>query len=216
MSANVNQPDPTRERLLLEAERLFATKGYAAVSVRQITAAAETNSAAINYHFGGKKNLYLEVFRQRWLPRAHSTMAKITPLLEADDLSVEKVIRTAIDVLWKGPLSHDSQEFFLHGALIHRELHNRTEAWDILVEEAIVPFYDLLYRIFLRIDPTVQKAKVMLNCMSMFSQLVFFSHARPIAQQVMGQPPPEDVEAILADHITAFCLHGMNQTGDQP
>jgi len=52
----------TRERLLDTAERLFAERGFAATSVRDITAAAECNLAAVNYHFGGKSNLYREAF----------------------------------------------------------------------------------------------------------------------------------------------------------
>ena len=60
----------TRERILDTAEVLFASKGYHAVSVREITHAADCNLAAVNYHFGNKQNLYLEVFRSRWLPRA--------------------------------------------------------------------------------------------------------------------------------------------------
>ena len=42
----------TRERLLSAGERLFATRGIDAVSVRDITDAAGANLAAINYHFG--------------------------------------------------------------------------------------------------------------------------------------------------------------------
>jgi len=64
----VNKTDPTKERILNEAEALFAQKGYHAVSVREITTAAECNLAAINYHFGNKQNLYMEVFRSRWIP----------------------------------------------------------------------------------------------------------------------------------------------------
>ena len=68
--ANNGRYELTRDRLLDEAEELFAQRGYHAVSVREITSAAESNLAAENYHFGNKQNLYLEVFRSRWLPRA--------------------------------------------------------------------------------------------------------------------------------------------------
>ena len=67
---NNNKNNHTKDRLLDEAEALFAVRGYHAVSVREITAAANCNLAAVNYHFGNKQNLYLEVFRSRWLPRA--------------------------------------------------------------------------------------------------------------------------------------------------
>lgn len=50
-----------RARLLAEATRLFAEKGYAGTSTREICLAAQANVAAIHYHFGGKEGLYREV-----------------------------------------------------------------------------------------------------------------------------------------------------------
>jgi len=58
-------PTKTRERLLDTAERLFAERGFRAVSVRVITSHAGCNVAAVNYYFGGKENLYREMFRRR-------------------------------------------------------------------------------------------------------------------------------------------------------
>jgi len=40
-----------RERILDEAEALFAERGYYAVTVREITQAARCNLASVNYHF---------------------------------------------------------------------------------------------------------------------------------------------------------------------
>jgi AcrR family transcriptional regulator len=51
----------TRERLLEAAERLFARNGYAGTSLREITAAAGANIAAVNYHFGTKEGLLAAV-----------------------------------------------------------------------------------------------------------------------------------------------------------
>lgn len=47
-----------RERILLAALRLFADKGYARASVRDIARAAGANVAAIGYYFGDKPGLY--------------------------------------------------------------------------------------------------------------------------------------------------------------
>jgi len=55
----------TRDRLLDAAESLFAARGFRATSVRNITAEAACNVAAVNYHFGGKVNLYREMFHRR-------------------------------------------------------------------------------------------------------------------------------------------------------
>jgi len=57
--------DETRERLLDAAERLFCQKGFEATSIRDLTALAGCNIAAVNYHFGDKKRLYAEMFRRQ-------------------------------------------------------------------------------------------------------------------------------------------------------
>jgi AcrR family transcriptional regulator len=49
--------DQTKERILDAAERLFAEQGFDATSLRAVTAAAGTNLAAVNYHFGSKSAL---------------------------------------------------------------------------------------------------------------------------------------------------------------
>jgi AcrR family transcriptional regulator len=55
----------TKERILGVAETLFARHGFAGASLRQVTAAAKVNLAAVNYHFGSKEGLIEEVFRRR-------------------------------------------------------------------------------------------------------------------------------------------------------
>lgn len=55
------QPD-TVQRILDAAESLFADKGFAETSLRQITGKAQVNLAAVNYHFGSKKSLIQAVF----------------------------------------------------------------------------------------------------------------------------------------------------------
>jgi TetR/AcrR family transcriptional regulator, regulator of cefoperazone and chloramphenicol sensitivity len=49
---------PTRERLVREAERLFARHGLYRVTVREITeAAGQRNVSALNYHFGSREGI---------------------------------------------------------------------------------------------------------------------------------------------------------------
>jgi len=57
------ETEETRERILSAAQTFFSEKGFEATSVRDITTEAGCNVASVNYHFGGKDNLYLETFR---------------------------------------------------------------------------------------------------------------------------------------------------------
>jgi len=47
----------TKRKILDAAESLFADKGFNGTSLREITSLAEVNLAAVNYHFGSKKEL---------------------------------------------------------------------------------------------------------------------------------------------------------------
>ncbi len=52
----------TRERILVAAERLFAESGIANVSLRDVGVAAEQkNNMAVQYHFGDRDNLILQI-----------------------------------------------------------------------------------------------------------------------------------------------------------
>ena len=58
-------PIPTKQRILAAAEELFAQHGFDGASLRQVTASAGVNLAAVNYHFGSKSQLIEEIFRHR-------------------------------------------------------------------------------------------------------------------------------------------------------
>jgi AcrR family transcriptional regulator len=51
----------TRDALIAAGTALFAERGYDGVPVATIAAKARVNKAMINYHFGGKRNLYLAI-----------------------------------------------------------------------------------------------------------------------------------------------------------
>lgn len=56
--------EQARERLLQAALRLFAEKGFAKTSIRDIGQAAGVNIASISYYFGDKAGLYRAVFAE--------------------------------------------------------------------------------------------------------------------------------------------------------
>src|SRR6185503_19395543 len=51
----------TRDALIAAGTGLFAEHGYDGVPVAAIADKAGVNKAMINYHFGGKRNLYLAI-----------------------------------------------------------------------------------------------------------------------------------------------------------
>jgi AcrR family transcriptional regulator len=67
-SENGKSPDATRRRILEAGERLFLEHGFDGTSLRMLTAAAGVNLAAVNYHFGGKDELFRALLASRLDP----------------------------------------------------------------------------------------------------------------------------------------------------
>lgn len=62
-----NSEAKIKEMIYEAALTLFAEKGFHAVSMRDISALAECNVSAINYHFGSKEELYKEcLYQEDW------------------------------------------------------------------------------------------------------------------------------------------------------
>ena len=65
--------EDTKTALLAAAQQLIVERGYAGATVRELAAAAGTNVAAINYHFGSREKLLNEAvldFFLDWKDRA--------------------------------------------------------------------------------------------------------------------------------------------------
>jgi TetR/AcrR family transcriptional regulator len=82
-------------KLIDAATPLFARKGFAAVSVRELAVAAGVNIAAVSYYFRGKEGLYQAVLEEQFTPIAvihnqrpylirflHSELTNPTPCFE--------------------------------------------------------------------------------------------------------------------------------------
>lgn len=51
----------TKSKLISAAGKLFAEQGYEQTSIAEISEVAETNIAAVNYHFGNKEHLLIAI-----------------------------------------------------------------------------------------------------------------------------------------------------------
>jgi AcrR family transcriptional regulator len=89
----------TRSAILDVAEQLFSEKGVEGTSVRDIIKAAGVNLGAVNYHFGTKERLALEVFARRLEPVNRARIARLDALEAAAGgrkLKLEKIIDALI------------------------------------------------------------------------------------------------------------------------
>ncbi|MGH8174554.1 MAG: TetR/AcrR family transcriptional regulator [Rhodanobacteraceae bacterium] len=103
----------TKERILGAAETLFARHGFAGASLRQVTAAANVNLAAVNYHFGSKDNLIEEVFRRRLDELNARRLAALERALAATDPKLDDVLAAFIRPALELSLDQDGGHAFM-------------------------------------------------------------------------------------------------------
>ena len=84
-----------REAILVAAEELFSTKGFSAVSVRDVAQAAGASPGSVTYHFETKDGLLLEIYRRHCGPmnrRRAELLAAATRVRDPRD-RLEAIVR---------------------------------------------------------------------------------------------------------------------------
>src|SRR5262249_23291984 len=124
----------TRARVLNAAARLFADRGFARVTVRDICRKARANLAAVNYHFGGKDELYTAVMQS-----AIGVMRSTTDAaLEAGrDLDAQDRLRVYVEVFVARVIG-SGRDSWIH-QLMMREMTDPTLALDMVAEQVLKP-----------------------------------------------------------------------------
>lgn len=96
--------EDTRDRLLICAERLFAERGVASVSMREINkAAGQRNTSAIHYHFGSKAALIEAIFELR-MRELNARRVRLLDRMEAEGRAsdLRAVLQAVIQPLAEG------------------------------------------------------------------------------------------------------------------
>ncbi|MEM9400199.1 MAG: TetR/AcrR family transcriptional regulator [Verrucomicrobiota bacterium] len=109
--------EDTRGQILVAAEKLFAENGFQATSLRSITNEARVNIASVNYHFGSKEKLILELLRQGIRP-LNEERYRMLDAFEAEydekdeTIPVEKILEALFRPAFQY-FAHQERRYFL-------------------------------------------------------------------------------------------------------
>ncbi|HRT26732.1 MAG TPA: CerR family C-terminal domain-containing protein [Syntrophales bacterium] len=202
----------TRSRILDAAGEIFAVSGFRQATVRQISARAGVNVAAINYHFQSKDNLYLETMRH-WKNIAFRKYPGELGTSQTDppEKRLEGFIRSFVfRILDTGVESR-------FGRLMAREFAEPTVALDVIVEETARPMLGLISSIVGRITGQPPESNTVLYCCaSIVGQCLYFLYARPVLLRLVGQDRVRSMEMDdIARHIFRFSLAALYSIRDE-
>lgn len=134
-----NKGQTTRQHILEVAAEIFAKKGYAYTTSKEICQASNTNIAAVNYHFGGKDGLYNEV-----LLETHDRLITLDKLSDIahSKLTAEEKLTAVFDELIKSIIERK-----WHARMFIREILSPSPALNVLLTKKILPKFKLIKEI---------------------------------------------------------------------
>jgi TetR/AcrR family transcriptional regulator len=203
----------SRDQILDAAERLFAARGFARTTIKDIGIEAGLNSALLYYYFADKDELYREVLRRfvsrlvartmRELTAAGSPEARVRALLTAQAemlLANPHFPRLMVRELAESDGAHAVEQFHLLAATTFRRLCE-------LIEEG------QRAGIFRKqVDPRFA-------AISTISQVVYFFVARPAIRVLLKAGPDGPSPRVVRDfarHAADFALAALAQPVPTP
>lgn len=205
----------TGDKLLKAAITVFAHKGYAAATVREICGLAGANVAAVNYHFGGKKALYAAVL-EHIFETAGAGVPPETLIFQDSTLPPEERLRTYILSYfhWVFGSEKGKEEYSNLSTIFIMEMARPSEGLDKVVEKYIRPRVTVLIGIVGDIlGPDAPKRVVRACAASITSQILHYCLVRPVSVRLFpNYPDVQDVMEVLSEHVTRFSLGGLNAT----
>jgi AcrR family transcriptional regulator len=197
----------TRTALLESAGALFLAYGFEGVSIRQITEAAGSNVAAINYHFNGKTNLFREVLTQRLDEITHEKLAILQELDKQQPAAGLKQILEAYIRSFFGSLASPDNDRLMQ--IIYREMGPDAVASDLVATRLIVPINQAVQKSILKTCPDLDKDHVSHCVSSITGQVLHFIRARDILKKIRNSDQNHAFIENTVHHITHFSLRGI-------
>ena len=208
----VKPPHETRTRILDAAEELFMQHGFEGTSMRQLTARAAVNLAAVNYHFGSKDALIEAVFRRRLDAMNAARIAELDRM-EKDAggraLSPQQIIGAFVGVSLR--MVEDAKgggRNFIR--LLGRTYTEPAKSIRALIGQMYAPTMERYKAALERALPQMPRDELIWRMHFMFGTLAYTLAATDTVQLIAGCKPEDRYDArLLEARLTAFLQAGL-------
>ncbi|MBN2130528.1 MAG: CerR family C-terminal domain-containing protein [Sedimentisphaerales bacterium] len=204
----------TKDRILTIACEVFAEIGYHDATVEEICRRAETNIAAVNYHFGSKDQLYAQVWRRAFdlANEAYPPEGGLGPDAPPEERLRGTIYSFVVKTVDPGRIGHA-------GKILLREMIAPTEVIDQVKHDAVEPMRERMDRLMTELLGTgASREQILLSAMSVIHQCVAIGislFTGKIPPPMKLDMPVDELVETLTDHITRFSLAGIQAVREQ-
>ncbi len=168
----------TKDRILAVTEDLFGQHGFSATTLRDVTDRAGVNLASVNYHFGSKEALFMEMLRRRIEPINRKRIELLDEALRRSGgapLSLEAIWDAILRPLGEAVTTTDGfDEKFLR--LISQSLVERNEFFETAHQQFFTEFKERfspeLARSLPKMDPQEMTWRVYFSFSAMLGAII--------------------------------------------
>jgi len=209
---SIKPPHETRTRILDAAEELFMLHGFEATSMRQLTARAGANLAAVNYHFGSKDALIEAVFRRRL------DLMNVGRIAELDRMEKEAGGRALTPQQIIGAFVGASLRMIEDASgggrnfirLLGRSYSDPQKHIRSLIGQLYAPAMERFKAAFERALPQMPRDELIWRMHFMFGTLAYTLAATDTVQLIAGCKPEDRYDSrLLEARLTAFLQAGL-------
>jgi AcrR family transcriptional regulator len=187
----------TKEKIVRAAAAVFAQRGYRAATIREICRRARVNVAAVNYHFGGKRALYGQMFEYLF-KKTEAQDLLVTPPTGGGQAIWRQFLRAWVRRMVEVS-TRPSRLEELKQRLLCREMQDPSEIFPELFAIYMVPRIAVLNRGFAATLPGKPSEQTLLiHSFSMLAQAIFYFQCRPLIDMARSGKgfPDQDIEEI--------------------
>lgn len=198
-----------QDRLLDAAEELFCDYGFDGTSIRKIAAAAACNIAAVNYYFGGKDKLYIEVWRRHLLLMRDIRIASINKVMSQKEgkPSLEDLLMSYANAFIEPLVDESKGHRFIK--LMAREMVDPHLPKSMFLEDMIIPVMTALQQALVKICPGLEESEARLAILSIVGQLIHTVGVKTMFEQTGNVELPKIELAEVVNHIVKFSAAGI-------
>lgn len=198
----------TKEKILLHAADIFLEYGYDNTTVRMIAQKAGVNAALINYHFGDKETLYLEVVRF-WAKDAFQNFP--LDLLDDPNTNPEDKIKTFIYHTLVCLFGPEGKGTGFGRLLVHEAAVSPSTVVQNIVSETIGRPTKALTAAVAQISGIDDPEKLQIYTACIVGQTVYFYLSRNLTKELLSIPQIkcDDDMRKLSDQLYTFAMAAL-------
>ena len=206
-SGRRNDGAATKAQILEAAGLVFAQKGFDRATAKEIAERSGTNSAAVNYYYGGFEGLYAEV-----LVEAHRRLLSYDEMAAIAHASTnpEDKLRSLIRLAVSATQSSAASAWGLR--VLSREFLAPSPVFHVLQDRELLPKRQLIFGIVAGVlDRPVEDPVVARCCLSVMAPvaMLLISDPKITAQTFPDLASDKGAADALADHLLRFSLAGI-------